>query len=299
MPSSITHQLIAEEALKQFPEEAKRAAQRFPDEYFLGSQGPDVFFFYRIGNRSEYNLGKFMHRYRVYDVFSLFLGALRGEEGAPRFSEEEKIRALAYVLGYITHYAADSAFHPFVYRYLEEYRCQKREHQQMENDWDVWFLREKKNREAEKFAFAFSPRKIAADGTVARLYAFLGRKLEREEVTKRRFDSGVKNYARYLKFFHGKCYRAQRGWERTEKFFHAKRYLSRLFPRENPEPAYLSGEHFYKLSEGRGKSADELFCLAVCEGARLAGLFMSVLSGGGSLPRGDFGNGLLTGKPVE
>ena len=299
MPSSITHQLIAEEALRLLPPFAKAAAERFPDEYFLGCQGPDVFFFYRIGNKSEYNLGKFMHRYRVYDVFSLFSDALRGKEGAPRFDEAERAQAFSYVLGYITHYAADTAFHPFVYAYLEKYRCQKREHQQMENDWDVWFLREKKNAEAEKFRFAFSPKKIIRDGTAARLYAYLAQRLEREEVTKARFARGVKNFSRYLKFFHGKCYSAQRGWERTEKFFHARRYLSRPYPREIPEPAYLAGEDFFSLSEGRGHSADELFALAVKKAARLAALFTETLETGAELPREEFSNGLLTGKPVE
>lgn len=299
MPSSITHQLVAEEALKLLPPEAKAAAERFPDEYFLGCQGPDMFFFYRIGNRSEYNLGKFLHRYRVYDVFSLFLSALRGKEGAPRFGETEKMQALSYVLGYITHYAADTAFHPFVYNYLKEYRCEKRVHQQMENDWDVWFLREKKNAEAEKFRFAFSPAKIIGDGAAARLYAYLALGLEREEVTKARFARGVKNFSRYLKFFHGKCYSAQRGWERTEKFFHAKRFLSRLFPRENPDPAFLSGEHFWELSEERGHNADELFGRAVSEGARLGKIFLSVLQDGGELPKEEFSNSLLTAKPVD
>ena len=299
MPSSITHQLIAEEVKNALPPNAKSAIERFPDEYFLGCQGPDVFFFYRIGDRSEYNLGKFMHRFRVYDVFSLFLDVLRGKEGAPRLTEEEHAQALAYVLGYITHYAADTSFHPFVYNYLEEFRCQKREHQQMENDWDVWFLREKKGREAEKFGFAFSPKKIIAHGTAARLYGYLGEGLEREEVTKARFDRGVKNFVRYLNFFHGKCYSAQRGWERTESFFHAKRYLSRLYPRENPEPNYVAGEHFAALSEGRGNSADELFDRAVREGARLGEIFLSVLSGGGELPKEEFSNSLLTAKPVE
>lgn len=299
MPSCITHQLVAEEAKKRFPSEAAAAAEAFADEFYLGCQGPDVFFFYRIGNRSEYNLGKFMHRYRVYDVFETFLNALRGEEGAPDFANEEKTQILAYLLGFITHYAADCAFHPFVYRYLEEFRCEKREHQQMENDWDVWFLRELRGKEAEKFIFAFSPRAIARRGAVGKLYGYLGRRLEREEVTRRRFDRGLKNFYRYLKFFHKKCYASQRRWRRAEKIFHAKRFLSRLYPRENPEPAYLGGERFSDLAEGKGRNADELFARAVEESARLAELFLRSLHSGEALPREEFGNGLLTGKPVE
>ena len=72
MPSAITHQLVAEEAEKLLPEGLQHIIERAPDEYFLGCQGPDMFFFYRIGSRSEYNLGKFLHRNRPYDVFRLF-----------------------------------------------------------------------------------------------------------------------------------------------------------------------------------------------------------------------------------
>ena len=46
MPSCITHQLISERARELLPEPVKEAAERRHDYYFLGAQGPDVFFFY-------------------------------------------------------------------------------------------------------------------------------------------------------------------------------------------------------------------------------------------------------------
>ncbi len=297
MPSSITHQLVAEETKKLLPPEAQTAIDSAPDEYFLGCQGPDVFFFYRIGSRKEYNLGKFLHRYRVFDTFGLFLHALQqdGDGRVPRFSEEERTQAFSYILGFITHYAADSTFHPFVYNYLQAKGAVKTEHQQIENDWDVYFLRELRGRETEKFRFAFSAEKLIAHKTTARLYRYLSQNLEREEVKQHNFDNGVKNFSRYLKFFHGKCYNRQRGWARTEKLFHTKKFLSALYPRKDPEPSYLNGENYKTLSNGRGANADELFEHAVWEGARLCGLFMDALSGG-QLERDDFGRGLLTGE---
>ena len=298
MPSSITHQLIAEETLKQLPDPIKKVIESSSDEYFLGAQGPDVFFFYRIGNRSEYNLGRFMHRYRVYDVFSFFQNALR-EDTPPRFTPASREKALAYILGFITHYCADSSFHPFVYNYLEANNCGKRIHQQMENDWDVWFLRELREKSVEKFHFALSSKEIIEDGSIARLYGCLARALGREDIEKHKFDNGVRNYCNYLKFFHGKCYSAQRGWEKAEKFFRAKPFLGALFPRENPDPAFLSSEEFFELSEGRGHNADELFDRAVNEAVRLIPIFLDAAEHGELLPREEFGNGLLTGKPVD
>lgn len=298
MPSSITHQLIAEETAKRLPRELKETVDRAPDEYYLGCQGPDMFFFYRIGSKKEYNLGKFLHRYRVFETFEHFLRAVQ-QDGTnarvPRFGSEERTQALSYILGYITHYAADSTFHPFVYHYLDVMKSEKFVHQQMENDWDVYFLRELRGRETENFAFAFSYEPLAAHKTVARLYNYLSKNLERDEVKRRKFENGLKNFCRYLKFFHGKCYRSQRGWARTEKLFHTKKYLSALYPRKDPEPSFLYGAHYKELTNGKGENADELFAAAVAEAVRLCGLFYEALEGK-PLVRNDFGRGLLTGE---
>ena len=301
MPSAITHQLVAEEAEKLLPEGLQHIIERAPDEYFLGCQGPDLFFFYRIGNKSEYNLGKFLHRNRPYDVFRFFARLLSGEQSArfPAYSDEDRTRAFAYILGYIAHYATDSTFHPFVYNYMDKEGSEKRVHQLIENDWDVHFLRKFRGREAEKFRCAFSPKKVAKSGAVARLYACLAEELGREEVKRGRFNAGLRNFWRYLTFFHGKCYSSQRGWERCERFFRAKPFLSCLYPRRQPDPEYLANDDFARLSEEKGKSADELFDRARNESARLAILFCECVRKGEPLPREEFCLSFLTAQPVE
>lgn len=301
MPSAITHQLVAEEAEKLLPEGLQHIIERAPDEYFLGCQGPDLFFFYRIGNKSEYNLGKFLHRNRPYDVFRFFARLLSGEQSArfPAYSDEDRTRAFAYILGYIAHYATDSTFHPFVYNYMNKEGSEKRVHQLIENDWDVHFLRKFRGREAEKFRCAFSPKKVAKSGAVARLYACLAEELGREEVKRGKFNAGLRNFWRYLTFFHGKCYSSQRGWERCERFFRAKPFLSCLYPRRQPDPEYLANDDFARLSEEKGKSADELFDRARDESACLAILFCECVRKGEPLPREEFSLSFLTAKPVE
>ena len=301
MPSAITHQLVAEEAEKLLPEGLQHIIERAPDEYFLGCQGPDLFFFYRIGNKSEYNLGKFLHRNRPYDVFRFFARLLSGEQSArfPAYSDEDRTRAYAYILGYIAHYATDSTFHPFVYNYMDKEGSEKRVHQLIENDWDVHFLRKFRGREAEKFRCAFSPKKVAKSGAVARLYACLAEELGREEVKRGRFNAGLRNFWRYLTFFHGKCYSSQRGWERCERFFRAKPFLSCLYPRRQPDPEYLANDDFARLSEEKGKSADELFDRARNESARLAILFCECVRKGEPLPREEFSLSFLTARPAE
>ena len=65
MPASITHELIARECLKLLPAPAADAACRAPDYYFLGAQGPDLFFFHAPFRRDLPNLGKSLHRNRL------------------------------------------------------------------------------------------------------------------------------------------------------------------------------------------------------------------------------------------
>ena len=301
MPSGITHQLVAEEAEKLLPEGLQHIIKKAPDEYYLGCQGPDMFFFYRIGNKSEYNIGKYLHRYSVAETFRLFARVLAGEQN-PRFpalSEDDRTRVFAYILGYITHYATDSTFHPFVYNFMEREDCPKRIHQLIENDWDVYFLRKFRGREAEKFRCAFKVKEIAENGAVARLYACLAEELGREEVKRGKFNAGLKNFWKYLTFFHGKCYSSQRHWEKLEHFFRAKPFLSCLYPRKEPEREYLANEDFLQLSEGKGGNVDELFDNAVKESARLASLFVECVRKGEPLPEADFNKSFLTGKPVE
>jgi len=168
MPSCITHQLIAEYAEQSFPPEALSAISDARAYYFLGAQGPDLLFFYRVLSGKENNLGRLLHRKHRYAVFSAFYDLLRGDF----FRGEAREKAAAYIYGYLTHYCADVAFHPFVYAYLEAHGGEGFLHQRIENDWDVYFLREKRGREAEDYTFPFSVKRIADDGVLYLLFSF-------------------------------------------------------------------------------------------------------------------------------
>lgn len=98
MPSSYTHFAIAKEALRLSPIPIPS-----PRLYFFGSHGADFCFFYRPLGLSELNFGRFLHGAGGYDFFSV-LRLCAKDEGV-----------FSYALGYITHYAADVTFHPYVY----------------------------------------------------------------------------------------------------------------------------------------------------------------------------------------
>lgn len=288
MPSSITHELIAEAAAEEFPEEIRRLAGDHPDYFFLGAQGPDLFFFYRFIQRKEQNFGKFLHRHRPLECFEYFAKKVR----------EGNDRMRAYIAGYITHYATDVAFHPFVYAYLERLNAGKLEHQQIESDWDVYFLRSRRGREVECYDFPFSGKRIAREGILFRLFAPLCLYLERDPLDEDKLASALTAFELYLKFFHGECYETNESWLRVEKFFRAKSTMSRLFPRKTPNADYLGGDDFETLSGG-AKNADELFDRAVKDSIKLVGILFSCAEKDTPLPKEEFSKHFLTGKQFE
>ena len=289
MPSCITHQIIAEEAKAALPDAVADAAEKHADYYFLGAQGPDVFFFYRPFSKKEFNLGRFMHRRCVYEVFSFFARYL------PSLADEEREQANAYVAGYLCHYAADTAFHPYVYRYLAAHESVRSEHQLIESDWDVFFAREKRNKNAEGWKFPLSAKKINREGTLFRLYFALCTELGRIPPTKRNFNRGISLYGKYLKFFHGKSH--YQGWRRAEKLFRFRPIVSSLYPRKDTNPAYLYGEDFLRLSGE--ENADALFFRAVTNAENLSEDFFAAVRERTPLPREEFNKSFLTAEQAE
>ncbi|MDE7296866.1 MAG: zinc dependent phospholipase C family protein [Clostridia bacterium] len=284
MPSCITHQLIAEDAAKRLPPELNACATAHPDYYFLGAQGPDVFFFFRPLSQKQMNLGRYLHRYRVYDVFTAFAQAPN------RFSSFHRTRMTAYVAGYLCHYCADVAFHPFVYAYLEKHACDKTQHQLMETDWDVYFAHTRRGKDAVGWKFPFTAKTVNNDGTLFLLYTYLCSALSLPHPNKGKFERGISYFERYLKFFHKHSH--HQGWARTERLLHLSPVVSALYPRKNPNPEWLFGKELSALCGV--DSVSELYDKAVDEIARLAPSLFSP-----PLPRTDFDKSFLTAEPTE
>lgn len=287
MPSPVTHDLIAKQAVSLLPNMYYSLPTAAPDYYFIGSQGGDFLFFYKPLSRKEPNFGKVLHRRGVYDYFCAMRDYLAERNG------DALVKARAYCLGYITHYSADAVFHPFVYNLLACNDRQKREHIQIENDWDVYFLRSQKNREVERYPFLFDPEKLIEENVLFPLLNAVAVALGRRELQKNAFARALRRYEKYLKFFHGNCYRRARVLDKMKM-----KKLSRFFPRKDPDPGVLSREDFSELAEGRGANADELFCRAVSDSARRMILFLAALDGA-PLPREEFNFHLLSGTRLD
>ena len=280
MPASITHELVAEEAKDLLPAAARETVLAAFDYYILGAQGPDLFFFYRPFSGREENLGRLLHRRQVYKFFSALAKAVRG------LSPDAAEKALAYSLGFCSHLAADVVFHPFVYNYLAKHGEKKYDHQKIENDWDVYFLRELKSRSALSHSYPFDLGKIAREGV---LYAFLEKVFSclGVELRPASFGRMLRRFGRYLSHFH-------KGGARPLRLLG----FGAPYPRPVPERAYLGGENFSRYAEGAAENADALFLHAAEESVSCMEAFLEASSSDMPLPKSLFSRSMHSGKNI-
>ena len=293
MPSSITHALVAQTAQTRLPEEITAIIEEAPEMYFLGAQGADLFFFATKANKQEGNLGKYLHRNSVYELFGAFLGVIRS------LSDKTQRHAIAYCLGYVTHYCTDVAFHPCVYRYMEQNAKHKREHQRIENDWDVYFARKLQHAEVENYPFPDLER--CDEEALLEVWKGATTTLGLTPMTKSRLRGGLCAFGAYLKFFHCECYSSQKGWAAFDKFFHAH-LLSCLFPSKTPDQEIISGKAFERAANPDEfitvRTVDDLFDRAVEESVLRIGLFFDAVHGA-PLSKTYFDCHLLTGEHLS
>lgn len=141
MPAVYTHYLVAGKAYNLLPETLKTKIRPYLTPYFFGAQGADFCFFYKPLNSRLKNFGSYLHREGGYRAFC----AMKAFAAQDEFFQ-------AYALGYITHYAADTLFHPYVYATAGKSPLR---HTRIENAIDV-FLRNLYQKTEERFSAYFN-----------------------------------------------------------------------------------------------------------------------------------------------
>ncbi|MCL2202697.1 MAG: zinc dependent phospholipase C family protein [Defluviitaleaceae bacterium] len=112
MPGFFTHYLGGQAALAQLPDEitaiVKGSRQRI---FTLGTQGPDIFFYYAPGfmRKRTNGIGSEIHRGKYNAFFLQMARLLKGEK-----NQERREILFAYLAGFLLHYTVDTHAHPFV-----------------------------------------------------------------------------------------------------------------------------------------------------------------------------------------
>ena len=104
MPSVYTHFLIARQSFLALPPRIQAKISPYLPLYYFGAQGADFCFFYKSSPKKTINFGSYMHRTGAWITFQTL----------QRYAAQSPA-LFAYAAGYITHYAADTVLHPYVY----------------------------------------------------------------------------------------------------------------------------------------------------------------------------------------
>ena len=114
MADIYTHILVADKILENLEDDLKGSLKDHKNVFFLGAQGPDIFFYHRIFpwyKKSKLKrIGDRIHGEKVNDFF---MSGLRHIESMP-VSDHKRILK-AYFLGFMTHYAVDIHTHPYIF----------------------------------------------------------------------------------------------------------------------------------------------------------------------------------------
>lgn len=117
MPNIITHKIFAEEVLKNMTKHDIRAIiEKYPQSYYIGSNGPDFLFFSHIKpweaykNHTLNRLGSRMHAEHINDFYAVALRCVKQQE-----TQTVKETMMAYLFGHLCHWALDKTTHPYIF----------------------------------------------------------------------------------------------------------------------------------------------------------------------------------------
>lgn len=131
MPKEITHIHIAEKILNALPESVQLILKQNQSSYYFGSIAPDIFYYdvANIKNRtieSRIEWGEIIHgRYGNDTMLHLIyiLDQIRANksDNSRNSTNHRNSILLSFVCGFLTHIAADTIFHPYIYSVTGNY----------------------------------------------------------------------------------------------------------------------------------------------------------------------------------
>lgn len=129
MPAVYAHFLFGMEVLRQLPPDVRSIVEKHRQEYCLGLQGPDIFFYYRPFRKNPVNrTARLVHRATASEF-------LKHAESVLGSTDDD--RAFAYIMGFICHFVLDSSCHPYIKQTMRD--CGP-SHTEMELEFDRFLI---------------------------------------------------------------------------------------------------------------------------------------------------------------
>ena len=130
MPSTYAHRLFGEEMLPLYPAAVAEAARARRALFDIGLHGPDLLFYYKVLKADPVNaVGYRLHGLPGRDFFGPAKGVW---EASP-----DRGGALAYLLGFVCHFALDSDCHGYIENKIARSHVT---HTEIESEFDRFLL---------------------------------------------------------------------------------------------------------------------------------------------------------------
>ncbi len=115
MPTTYAHYRFGTEVYKSLPRDIRKSIHPYTGLYCIGLHGPDVFFYYKALEHNAVNAsGYAMHARPGREFFE------RAEDIVRGIPSEDTAPTMAYLYGFLCHFALDSTCHPYVERMARE-----------------------------------------------------------------------------------------------------------------------------------------------------------------------------------
>lgn len=235
MPDIVTHATFAKDVVERIENQTiKHMLNKNQPLYYLGSQGPDVFFF-NSKTKGYTRFGSFMHNNHVDDFLY---------ESIIYLKEHYDDQLYSYLIGFLCHQALDSKAHPYVYHVTGLYQAADQDthhfrgnHMRLERAIDSIFIQKYWN-EQDPHCFRIDQKilnyKIDKD-IFGPYYQYVFKKVFNRENGDQVFFSSAKNFKRYSKFLCDPKGRKKKLAKRLDQAFNRKSKLviETLFHHQN------------------------------------------------------------------
>lgn len=117
MPNIITHKIFAEEVLKKIKKkDIEVIIRKYPQIYYIGSNGPDFLFFSHMKPWESFKdhtlntIGSQLHAAHVNEFYKIASRCVSEQE-----NQEIREMMMSYLFGHLTHWALDKMTHPYIF----------------------------------------------------------------------------------------------------------------------------------------------------------------------------------------
>ena len=131
MPAIYAHLRFGDEVAATLPSDLRECADKYPEAFHLGTQGPDILFYHKPLTKNDIRAyGTTLHRMSAEEFFLPAATTLLSEGNADSPKK-------AYLMGFLCHFTLDVTCHPFI----DEHSSTQLTHGKIESEFDKYLLR--------------------------------------------------------------------------------------------------------------------------------------------------------------